>query len=103
MDGRTFRIWARLVRRKSDPLIEDAMIHGHCSRPYGRYPKYPGFLGPWRPHAEPVFVKRLNAGQRLEPARAGATEQQRSGQGHQGDADRIGIGDRLVLDVAAGA
>jgi predicted nucleic acid-binding protein len=26
MDGRTFRIWARLMHRRSDALIEDAMI-----------------------------------------------------------------------------
>jgi len=26
MEGRTFRIWARLMHRKSDDLIEDAMI-----------------------------------------------------------------------------
>jgi toxin FitB len=26
MDGRTFRSWARLVHRKSDQAIEDAMI-----------------------------------------------------------------------------
>ena len=26
MDGRTFRLWARLMHRKSDALIEDAMI-----------------------------------------------------------------------------
>ena len=26
MDGRTFRVWARLMHRRSDELIEDAMI-----------------------------------------------------------------------------
>ncbi len=26
MDGRTFRIWARLIHRRSDELIEDVMI-----------------------------------------------------------------------------
>ena len=26
MDGRTFRLWARLMHRKPDHLIEDAMI-----------------------------------------------------------------------------
>lgn len=26
MDGRTFRVWARLMHRRSDALIEDAMI-----------------------------------------------------------------------------
>jgi predicted nucleic acid-binding protein len=26
MDGQTFRVWARLMHRRSDTLIEDAMI-----------------------------------------------------------------------------
>jgi toxin FitB len=28
MDARTFRSWARLMHRKSDHVIEDAMIAG---------------------------------------------------------------------------
>jgi predicted nucleic acid-binding protein len=31
MDGRTFRSWARLMHRRSDRLIEDAMIAATAS------------------------------------------------------------------------